>query len=102
LDAASASGTCVVEPHGLSMTRPFVIGLLATTLVAAIPIEGAAQVATPTFDDVRAEAHRGERVYVIDRAGAKVKGRVLRSGATSVELLVNDASRQWPASDVAW
>ncbi len=84
------------------MTRPFGIVLLASTLIATLPLPGAAQGATPAFDDFRAEAHRGESVYVIDRAGAKVKGRVLRIGPTSIELLVHDASRQWPASDVAW
>jgi hypothetical protein len=31
-----------------------------------------------------------------------VKGRVVRISATSIDLLVNDGSRKWAASDVAW
>jgi hypothetical protein len=61
-----------------------------------------AQVATPTFDDLRAEGHRGEIVFVTDQGGTKVKGRVVRISATSIDLLVNDGSRKWAASDVAW
>jgi hypothetical protein len=83
-------------------TRPFGIVLLASALLAALPCPGAAQAVSPSFDDLRTEAHRGESVYVIDRAGVKVKGRVLRIAPTSIELLVHDASRKWPASDVAW
>ena len=55
-----------------------------------------------TFDDLRAEVHRGEIVYVTDQGGTKVKGRVVRISATSIDLLVNDGSREWAASDVAW
>ncbi len=61
-----------------------------------------AQVATPTFDHLRAEGHRGEIVSVTDQGGTTVKGRVVRISATSIDLLVNDGSRQWAASDVAW
>jgi hypothetical protein len=60
-----------------------------------------AQVATPTFDDLRAEGHRGEIVYVTDQGGAKVKGRVVNISATAIDLLVSDGSREWAASDVA-
>jgi hypothetical protein len=60
-----------------------------------------AQMVTPTFDDLCAEGHRGEIVYVTDQGGTKVKGRVVRISATSIDLLVNDGSREWAASDVA-
>jgi len=60
-----------------------------------------AQMAPPTFDDLRADAHRGEIVYVTDQGGTKVKGRVVTISATSIDLLVKDGSRAWAASDVA-
>jgi hypothetical protein len=75
--------------------------VLAGVLVAAGAVPSSAQVATPTFDDLRAEAHRGEIVYVTDQGGTKVRGRVVRISATSIDLLVNGGSREWPASDVA-
>jgi hypothetical protein len=34
--------------------------------------------------------------------GTKVKGRVVRISATSIDLLVNDGSRKWTASEVAF
>jgi hypothetical protein len=75
--------------------------VLAGVLVAAGAVPSVAQVATPTFDDLRAEGHRGEIVYVTDQGGTKVKGRVVRISATSIDLLVNDGSRGWAVSDVA-
>jgi hypothetical protein len=75
--------------------------VLAGVLVAAGAVPSRAQTATPTFDDLRVEGHRGEIVYVTDQGGTKVKGRVVTISATSIDLLVNDGSRQWPALDVA-
>ena len=84
------------------MRRAFVTVVLAGVLVAAGAVPSMAQMVTPTFDDLRAEGHRGEIVYVTDQGGTKVKGRVVRISATSIDLLVNDGSREWAASDVAW
>ena len=84
------------------MRRAFVTVVLAGVLVAAGAGPSMAQMVTRTFDDLRAEAHRGEIVYVTDQGGTKVKGRVERISATSIDLLVNDGSREWAASDVAW
>jgi len=83
------------------MRRAFIRVVLAGVLVAAGAVPAMAQTATPTFDDLRAEAHRGETVHVTDQGGTKVKGRVVRISATSIDLLVNDGSREWAASDVA-
>jgi len=92
-----------VHPNarGISTRRPLITVVLAGVLVAAGAVPSSAQVATPTFDDLRAEAHRGEIVYVTDQGGTKVRGRVVRISATSIDLLVNGGSREWPASDVA-
>jgi hypothetical protein len=60
-----------------------------------------AQIATPNFDDLGADRHWGEIVYVTDKGGTKVKGRVVRISSTSIDLLVNEGSREWVASDVA-
>jgi hypothetical protein len=85
----------------ISTRRALITVVLAGVLVAAGAVPSMAQVATPTFDDLRAEAHRGEIVYITDQGGTKVKGRVVRISATSIDLLVNGGSRGWPASDVA-
>ena len=61
-----------------------------------------AQTVTPTFDDLRAESHHGETVYVTDLAGATTKGRVLRISASSIALIVKNQTREWPASEVTW
>ena len=84
------------------MRRACVTVVLAGVLVAAGAVPSMAQVATPTFDHLRAEGHRGEIVSVTDQGGTTVKGRVVRISATSIDLLVNDGSREWAASDVAW
>jgi hypothetical protein len=84
------------------MRRAFVTVVLAAGLVAAGAVPSMAQMVTRTFDDLRAEAHRGEIVSVTDQGGTRVKGRVVRISATSIDLLVNDGSRKWAASDVAW
>ena len=84
------------------MRRALITVVLAGVLVAAGAVPSMAQMATRTFDDLRAEGHRGEIVYVTDQGGTKVKGRVVRISATSIDLLVNDGSRKWAASDVAW
>jgi hypothetical protein len=55
-----------------------------------------------TFDDLRAEAHRGEIVSVTDQGGATTKGRVLRISANSIALVVKNETREWPASEVTW
>jgi hypothetical protein len=84
------------------MRRAFITVVLAGVVVAAGAVPSMAQMVTPTFDDLCAEGHRGEIVYVTDQGGTKVKGRVARISATSIDLLVNDGSREWAASDVAW
>jgi len=58
--------------------------------------------AARTFDDLGAEGHQGEIVYVTDHGGAKVNGSVVMISATSIKLLVNDGSHERAASDVAW
>jgi hypothetical protein len=83
------------------MRRALITVVLAGVLVAAGAVPSMAQM-TRTFDDLRAEEHQGEIVYVTDQAGTTVKGRVMRISATSIDLLVNDGSREWAASDVAW
>ena len=83
------------------MRRAVVTVVLAGVLVAAGAVPSMAQMAR-TFDDLRADAHRGEIVSVMDQGGTKVKGRVVRISATSIDLLVNDGSRKWAASDVAF
>ena len=83
------------------MRRALIIVALVGVLVAAGAVPSLAQLATRTFDDFRAEGHRGEIVYVTDQEGTKVKGRVVRISASSIDLLVNDGSREWPVSDVA-
>jgi hypothetical protein len=67
-----------------------------------VPDAGMAQTVTPTFDDLRAESHHGETVYVTDLAGATTKGRVLRISANSIALIVKNQTRVWPASEVTW
>jgi hypothetical protein len=75
--------------------------VLAGVLVGAGVVPSMAQ-ATRTFDDLGAAGHQGEIVYVTDQGGTKVKGSVVRISAMSIELLVDDGSREWAASDVAW
>jgi hypothetical protein len=84
------------------MWRTLITVVLAGVLVAAGAVPSIAQTVTPTFDDLRAESHHGETVSVTDQGGTTVKGRVVRISATSIDLLVNDGSREWAASDVAW
>jgi hypothetical protein len=84
------------------MRRAFVTVVLAGVLAAAGVVPSMAQVVTRTFDNLSAAGHQGEIVYVTDQAGTKVKGSVVRVSAMSIELLVNDGSREWAASDVAW
>ncbi len=92
-----------VHPNagGIATRRALMVVVLAGVMVAAGAVPGMAQMATPTFKDLRAEGHRGEIVYVTDQGGTTVKGRVVRISATSIDLLVNDGSREWAASDVA-
>ena len=87
--------------RGISMTRALITVVLAGVLVAAGAVPSMAQIATPTFDDLGAEGHWGEIVYVTDQGGTKVKGRVVRISSTAIDLLVNEGSRAWAASDVA-
>ena len=84
------------------MRRALITVVLAGVLVAAGAVPSMAQTVTPTFDDLRAESHRGETVYVTDLAGARTKGRVLRISANSVTLIVKKQTRQWPVSEVTW
>ena len=92
-----------VHPNaaGIATRRAVITVVLAGVMVAAGAVPSMGQVVTPTFDDLRAEGHRGEIVYVTDRRGTTVKGRVLRISATSIDLFVNDASREWAVSNVA-
>jgi hypothetical protein len=75
--------------------------VLAGALVVAGVVPSMAQ-ATRSFDEIGAAGHQGEIVYVTDYGGTKVKGSVVRISAMSIELLVDDGSREWAASDVAW
>jgi hypothetical protein len=101
LDADSAHKKRLSERRGFSMRRAFVTVALAGVLVPAGAVPSMAQIAR-TFDDLRAETHRGEIVSVMDQGGTEVKGRVVRISATSIDLLVNDDSRKWAAWDVAF
>jgi hypothetical protein len=98
--------TLLINVHpsagGISTRRALIVVVLAGVLVAAGAVPGMAQVATPTFDDLRAESHHGETVYVTDLAGATTKGRVLRISANSIALVVKNETREWPASEVTW
>jgi hypothetical protein len=76
--------------------------LLAMGTLLGAPGAGMAQTVTRTFDDLRAESHHGETVYVTDLAGATTKGRVLRISANSIALIVKNQTREWPASEVTW
>ncbi len=86
---------------GISTRRASITVVLAGVLVAAGVVPSVAQ-ATRTFDNLGADVHQGEIVYVTDQGGTRVKGSVVRISAMSIELLVNDGSREWAASDVAW
>jgi len=86
----------------MSTRRALSTVVLAAVLVAAGAVRSMAQVATPTFDDLRAEEHRGEIVYVTDQGGTKVKGRVIEISPTTIALLVEGDSRQWSATEVSW
>jgi hypothetical protein len=76
--------------------------LVMGTLLLGMPDAGMAQRVPRTFDDLRAESHQGETVYVTDVAGATTKGRVLRISANSIALVVKNQTRDWPASEVRW
>jgi hypothetical protein len=84
----------------IATTRTLITVVLAGVLVAAGAAPGIAQVATPTFADLRSARHGGETVYITDQSGTTVKGRIVRISATSIELLVNDVSREWVVADV--
>ncbi len=76
--------------------------LVMGTLLLGMPHAGMAQTVPRTLDDLRAESHQGETVYVTDVAGATTKGRVLRISANSIALIVKNQTRDWPASEVRW
>ena len=84
------------------MRRASITVVLAGVLVAAGAVPSMAQTVTPTFDDLRAESHHGETVYVTDLSGATTKGRVLKISANSIALIVKNQTREWPASEVTW
>jgi hypothetical protein len=86
----------------MSARQALITVVVAGVLVAAGAVPSMAQVATPTFDDLRAEGHEGEIVYVTDQGGTKVKGRVIEISSTTIALLVKGDSRQWPTTDVSW
>jgi len=85
-----------------SGVRPLHTLLLTALVAAGAATPATAQVVPPTFEDMRAEAHRGETVYLTDQAGTTVKGRVVRISTASIELLVDEGSREWQAANVAW
>ena len=64
--------------------------LVMGTLLLGMPHAGMAQTVPRTLDDLRAESHQGETVYVTDVAGATTKGRVLRISANSIALIVEE------------
>jgi len=64
--------------------------LVMGTLLLGMPHAGMAQTVPRTLDDLRAESHQGETVYVTDVAGATTKGRVLRISANSIALIVKN------------
>ena len=78
-----------------------ITALLTGAFVVGTAVPGMAQVATAAFENLRAEDHQGEIVYLTDQGGMKVKGRVVSISATAIDLLVNDSSREWAAADVA-
>jgi hypothetical protein len=86
----------------LTLRQTPCILLVMGTLLLGVPGAGMAQTVTRTFDDLRAESHHGETVYVTDLAGATTKGRVLRMSANSIALIVKDQTREWPVSEVTW
>ena len=100
-DADPAHKKRLSERRGFSMRRAVATVVLAGVLVAAGAVPSMAQMAR-TFDDLRAEAHRGQIVSVTDQGGATTKGRVLRISANSIALVVKNETREWPASEVTW
>ena len=86
----------------LALNRTSCTLLVMGTLLLGMPDAGIAQTVPRTFDDLRAESHQGETVYVTDVAGATTKGRVLRISANSIALIVKNQTRDWPASEVRW
>ena len=61
-----------------------------------------AQIVTRTFDDLRAESHRGEIVYVTDQAGTTSEGP-RREDLGDVDRPARERqAREWAASEVAW
>src|SRR4029079_6258482 len=93
-----------VHPNagGMSTRRALIAVVLAGVLVAAGAVPSMAQVATPTFDDLRAEGHRGEIVYITDQGSTHVKRRVMEISPTTITLLVKGEWGQGPATDVSW
>jgi len=92
----------MVEGLSLALKQTRCTLLVMGTLLLGVPDAGLAQTVTPTFDDLRAESHHGETVYVTDLAGATTKGRVLRISGNSIALMVKNETREWPASEVTW
>ena len=97
----------LIAAQGVGGVRPTVrqtscILLVMGILLLGVPGAGMAQTVTFTFDDLRAESHHGETVYVTDLAGATTRGRVLRISADSIALVVKNQIREWPASEVTW
>ena len=85
----------------MSARQALITVVVAGVLVAAGAVPSMAQVATPTFDDLRAEGHEREIVYVTDQGGTKVKGGVIEISSTTIALLVKGDSREWPTTDVS-
>src|SRR5215218_1135600 len=90
----------------MGFARTVVIGvmLIATAGTAS------AQTIAATFDDLRSQSHRGERVTLTDRTGHTAQGKVLRISAASIALLVKDRHsrnsrgqlREFDTSEVKW
>ena len=98
----SVEGDLQSRPPMPILRQTSCILLVIGTLLLGLPAAGMAQTVTRTFDDLRAESHHGETVYVTDLAGATTKGRVLRISANSIALIVKNETREWPASEVTW
>ena len=70
------------------MRRALITVVLAGVLVAAGAVPSIAQVAPRTFDDLRAEEHQGEIVYVTDQGGTteQRRGHAVRGALTGLAI----------------
>lgn len=73
-----------------------------TTLLLAGQLSVAAQQLPSTLPDLRTSMWHGETVSVIDRAGATVKGRVVKITDDAITLSVHGQTHTVNGSDVGW